>query len=205
MWSFIDVDNIEKHKMIKDKFKNCRIILATNSPRRKELFSSLDIPFKIFTKEIDESYPKEISPLAVAEFLAVKKANAYSAKEKELIITSDTIVIHKDIILNKPKDYSQAYQMLSLISNSSNNVITGVCIKSKNKQISFSETSKVYFSKLDEEEIQFYIKNYNPLDKAGAYGIQDWIGKIGIKNINGCYYNVMGLPIHKLYQELKKF
>lgn len=191
--------------MIKNKFQNFKFILASQSPRRKELFSSLDLPFESFTKNIDESYPENIPKTAVAEFLSVKKSNEHSIQNNEILITADTIVIHKNKILNKPINKLQATEMLELISNSSNTVITGVCIRSNSKKKSFAETTEVSFDTLEQNEIEFYIEKYNPLDKAGAYGIQDWIGKIGVKNINGCYYNVMGLPIHRLYKELKRF
>ncbi len=182
--------------MIKNKFQDLKIILASQS---------LELIFESFTKSIDESYPQKMEPTSVAKFLSEKKSNEYTIKDNEIIITADTIVIHKNNILNKPKDKMQAAQMLRLISGSSNNVMTGVCVRSNNKQISFAESTQVTFDALEESEIQFYIEKYNPLDKAGAYGIQDWIGKIGVKNINGCYYNVMGLPVHRLYQELKRF
>jgi septum formation protein len=191
--------------MIKNKFKNIQLILASQSPRRKELLSSLDLSFESFTKNIDESYPANMAPNLVAKYLSEIKSEAYAIKDNEILITADTIVIHQSKILNKPKDKLHAKEMLKLISNSSNIVMTGVCIRSNKKQLSFAASTEVTFEKLEENEIEFYIENFHPLDKAGAYGIQDWIGKIGIKNINGCYYNVMGLPIHRLYQELKQF
>lgn len=191
--------------MIKNKFKQIQLILASQSPRRKELLSSLDLSFESFTKNIDETFPDGMAPTQVAKYLSEKKSRSYEIKENELLITADTIVIHQNKILNKPKDKLHAKEILELISNSTNIVMTGVCIRSSVKQLSFAESTEVNFEKLEDNEIEFYIEKFNPLDKAGAYGIQDWIGKIGIKNINGCYYNVMGLPIHRLYQELKQF
>ena len=186
-----------------DNLNTKKIILASQSPRRKELFSSFDIPFEVVVKSISESFPSKMNSYHIAEFLAQEKADVFNPKENELIITADTVVIHRNQILNKPKDLSEAKDMLSSLSNSLHEVVTGVCIYHKESKVSFSELTSVRFKKLDNSEIDFYINNYNPTDKAGAYGIQDWIGKIGIKSINGCYYNVMGLPLQTLYKYLR--
>lgn len=187
-----------------DNLNTKKIILASQSPRRKELFSSFNIPFEIIVKPINEDFPSHMNCHHIAEFLAKEKANAFNPKNNELIITADTVVIHEGKVLNKPRDIEEARLMLVKLSNSLHEVVTGVCItQQKESQIIFSELTKVKFKKLDDSEIDFYLKNYNPIDKAGAYGIQDWIGKIGIKSINGCYYNVMGLPLQTLYKYLR--
>lgn len=178
------------------------IILASQSPRRQELLSDLGISFEVKIKPTKEDFPPNMDTHKIAEYLAIKKASAFEPKENEIIITADTVVIHNNNVLNKPKDDDKAKLMLNKLSDSSHNVITGVCIYHKNEKHSFSELTKVQFKALSEKEIDYYIKNYKPSDKAGAYGIQDWIGKIGIKSIEGCYYNVMGLPLHTLYNYL---
>ena len=178
------------------------VILASQSPRRQELLSDLGISFEVKTKPTEEDFPSEMDTHDIAEYLAIKKASAFKPKENEILITADTVVIHNNKVLNKPKDAEEAKKMLNKLSNSSHEVITGVCVYHKNQQHSFSELTKVTFKTISENEIDYYINNFNPSDKAGAYGIQDWIGKIGIKSIEGCYYNVMGLPLHSLYSYL---
>jgi septum formation protein len=187
--------------------KNFNIILASQSPRRKELLAGLNLPFTIKALDIDESYPDEYEKELVPEFLAKKKAEAYSEymNEKTLVIAADTIVLNQGKIYNKPKNREEAYNMLKSISGMTHQVITGVCIKSKIKQISFSDTTLVEFRVLDNAEINYYLDNYAPYDKAGAYGVQEWIGYTGVKSMNGSYFNVMGLPVEKLYLELKKW
>ena len=180
------------------------IILASQSPRRQELLSDLGITFEVITKTVDEHFPSEMNPHLIAEYLANKKSLALHPKGEEIIITADTVVIHKNKVLNKPKNKLEAREMLCKLSNSTHEVVTGVCIYQKNNQFCFSELTKVQFNTLSEKEINYYLNNFNAIDKAGAYGIQDWIGKIGITSIEGCYYNVMGLPLHKLYNYLIK-
>ena len=178
------------------------IILASQSPRRQDLLSDLGITFEVITKPIKEDFPSEMNPNLIAEFLAKKKFSILYPKREEIIITADTVVIHKNKILNKPKNKEEAKEMLSNLSSSTHKVVTGVCIHQENNLFSFSELTKVQFKALSDQEIDFYINNYRTSDKAGAYGIQDWIGKIGIKSIDGCYYNVMGLPLQTLYSYL---
>lgn len=185
-----------------------KIILASNSPRRKELLSGLDLEYEVMVlPNIDESYPLDIPKEEVALYIAKKKAIAYKdlLSENKLVITADTVVVIDDKILGKPIDEADAKQMLQELSGRTHQVITGVCLTTSNKQKSFSVISDVRFSNLDDSEIEYYVSQYKPLDKAGAYGIQEWIGYIGVEHISGSYFNVMGLPIQKLYQELKKF
>lgn len=187
---------------------NYQIILASNSPRRKELLSGLDLEYEVMVlPNIDESYPLDIENEEVALYIAKKKAQAYTdlLTDNKLVITADTIVVIDDKILGKPMDEADAKQMLRELSGKTHQVITGVCLTASNKQKSFSVISDVRFSNLDDSEIEYYASKYKPLDKAGAYGIQEWIGYIGVEYISGSYFNVMGLPIQKLYQELKKF
>jgi len=182
------------------------IILASQSPRRKELLALLDLKFTIEIKAVDEVYPDNLNYTQVAEYLAKLKALAFKNIENDqLIITADTVVVLEGRILGKPKDKTEAIRMLESLSSKSHQVITGVCLTSKDKQISFSSTTKVFFKKLSSLEIDYYIEHYKPYDKAGSYGIQEWIGAIGITKIEGSYFNVVGLPIQELNEQLKEF
>ena len=183
-----------------------KIILASKSPRRKELLNLLDVEFSIEVRAVNEVFSDRLKTDEVAEYLARLKADAFkSIKPDELIITADTVVVLNDEILGKPKNTSEAQQMLKKLSDKSHLVITGVCLKTNDRLVSFSSSTKVYFKKLTTSEIDYYIENYQPFDKAGSYGIQEWIGAIGITKIEGSYYNVVGLPIYKLNEELKQF
>ncbi len=182
-----------------------KIYLASKSPRRQELLKLMGFNFELLLKEVDESYPKELSPVNVAKFIAEKKINAFDEVKDGLVITADTIVVTKDEILGKPVDADDAFRILKKLNQASHEVITGVALKKGTKKLVFAETTTVYFKKLENEQINFYIKNYKPFDKAGAYGIQEWIGLIGISKIDGSYTNVMGLPTEKLYEELLRF
>lgn len=195
-------------EMMLPNLKKYKVILASNSPRRKKLLAGLNIDFEVrVIDDIDESYPSDLDIYDVAEYIACKKAEVYKAgmAEDELLITADTIVSRFDKILGKPDTKEEAVKMLQELSDRVHEVVTGVCLLTKDKKVSFSESSAVSFSKLSEDEIEYYVEKYNPLDKAGAYGIQEWIGYVGVEAINGSFYNVMGLPIQKLYQELKNF
>lgn len=188
--------------------KKYNIILASKSPRRQELLKGIGVEFSILTKDVDESYSRNISVFDVAPFLSLKKAKAFEESElpkNYLVITADTIVVVDDKILGKPVDAEDATNMLRLISGKKHSVITGVTIRTAEKIKTFSVTSKVSFDVLDEDEIEYYVSEYKPFDKAGSYGIQEWIGYIGVKNVEGSYFNVMGLPTYKLYQMLKCF
>lgn len=185
-----------------------KILLASQSPRRQELLAGLDIAFDVFVKKnIDEDYPAEIPAKEVAAFLSQKKANAYQQdlNNDVMIITADTVVIQGKRILEKPQDKNQASEMLSHLSNHTHQVITGVTLTTKDKQHTFSSVTEVQFTTLSQDEINYYIDKYQPYDKAGSYGIQEWIGYIGVEHINGSYFNVMGLPVHQLYTALKAF
>jgi septum formation protein len=193
--------------MLSEILKQKKIILASKSPRRKELLAGLDIEFETRIKDVDESYGTDIENHKIAEFLAQKKANAFDdeLKDNEIVITSDTVVLCNGEVLEKPKTKIQAFDMLSKLSANQHEVVTGVCVMSKTKTIVFSDTTKVWFKALSCEEMNYYIKKYEPFDKAGSYGIQEWIGYIGIKKIDGTYFNVMGLPVNMLYEKLKLF
>ena len=180
------------------------VILASNSPRRKELLEKLDIPFTIKTVNLEEIIPVDITPRKAALYLAELKGDAHDHLARHhIVITADTIVIANNKVLGKPTSIHEAKNMLRALSNKTHEVITAVCIKSDNETHSFDVSTKVTFSVLTEAEINFYINSGNANDKAGAYGIQDWIGLIGISGIEGSYYNVMGFPVHELYKELK--
>ncbi len=194
--------------MILSNLSNKKLILASQSPRRKQLLQGLGIDFSVFVKKnIDEVFDANIPTEKVAEFLAKKKADSYQdiITENTIIITADTVVVHNNTILNKPKDKQDAINMLKSLSDNKHEVITGVCIKSAYKAVLFSSSSLVYFKNLTGNEIDYYIEKYKPYDKAGAYGIQEWIGYIGINRIEGSYFNIMGLPVDLIYNELNQF
>ena len=183
-----------------------KIYLASKSPRRQELLKLMNLPYELLLKEVDESFPADLALIKVAEYIAEKKAASFDQQlEDAVLITADTVVVIDGEILGKPVDEADAFVMLSKLNGKEHSVITGVTLKSKDKIFSFSDTTKVTFTQLSDEQLWFYIKNYQPFDKAGAYGIQDWIGVVGVKSIDGSYTNVMGLPTEKLYQELVKF
>ena len=187
---------------------NYKIILASNSPRRRELLKGLDIDFDVrIIPDIDETYPSGMNPADIPCYIANKKSDAYKAsiKPDELIITADTVVVLDDYILEKPLDREEAIQMIKRLSGRKHQVITAVVMTTSEKRKDFHVTSTVDFAELTNEEIEYYVDKYKPYDKAGAYGIQEWIGYIGVKGIEGSFYNVMGLPIQRLYQELKMF
>lgn len=190
-----------------DNLKGKHLILASKSPRRQQLLKGLDIEFEIRTKEIDEVYDPSMENEKVPEFLAELKAAAFldELRENEILITSDTIVIHDGSILEKPRDPLDAFEMVSKLSGSEHTVVTGVCVWSKDKRLTFSDHTQVEFERLTDEEIHYYIDKYSPFDKAGSYGVQEWIGYIGIKKLCGSYFNVMGIPLRKVYQALKEF
>ncbi|MRT94007.1 Maf-like protein [Ancylomarina sp. 16SWW S1-10-2] len=190
-----------------NNLKDYQLILASQSPRRHQMLKELGLDFKIQTKDVEEVYPDHLKGEEIPIYLAKLKAEAFvlDMNEKELVITADTIVCVDDMVLGKPKDRDDAVNMLKTLSGRSHQVISGVCLKSKNKEVSFSTTTHVHFKKLSLEEIDYYIDNYKPFDKAGAYGIQEWIGFVGIDGIEGSYFNVVGLPIQRLYQELSDF
>jgi len=185
-----------------------KIILASNSPRRKELLSGLGLDYTVKTlPDIDESYPISLRGEEIAKYIARSKADAYKAdmKDDTLLITADTIVLLNGKVYGKPQDLNDAKQMLHDLSGNTHKVITGVCLTTKDKQHAFDVISEVRFAHLDDKEIDFYVEKYQPLDKAGAYGIQEWIGYVAVEYISGSYFNIMGLPVQRLYQELKKF
>jgi len=182
------------------------LILASKSTRRQQLMHEAGFSFTVKTFEVNESFPVDLPVEKVPEFLAIKKAKLFENEIKdEIVLTADTLVILQKEILGKPKDISQARKMLASISGTTHQVITGVCIFSEKKIISFSDLTEVTFKSLSDEEIDFYINHYSPFDKAGSYGIQEWIGMIGIEKIKGSYFNVVGLPIHLVYQHLKPY
>ena len=190
------------------KLNGYKIILASNSPRRKELLSGLDIEYKTrVIPDVDESYPNTLPLEDVADYLAKKKASAYlqQLNDEELLITSDTIVLLENMILGKPATEEESALMLRTLSGKTHKVITAVCLSSTKKQVCFSDTSLVTFGQLTDTEINYYVSKYKPYDKAGAYGVQEWIGYMAVERIEGSYYNVMGLPVFKLYKELKEF
>ena len=193
--------------MLIEKLNKYNIVLGSSSPRRKKLLSDLGIHFTIKKTLAKESYPKKLNGVEIAKFLAKQKGNNIIKKLSGnfLLITADTIVVQKNKLIHRPKNKNEAKEILKNLSKKPHKVISGVCIKSNKKEIVFSETTEVIFNKLEEEEINYYIDNFKPFDKAGSYGIQEWIGYIGIKKINGSYNNVVGFPTAKFYQKLKLF
>jgi len=187
--------------------KNYHIILGSKSPRREELLQGLNIPFETALIDVEETYPREIVGVDIPMYLAEKKANAFIEKlaDNDMLITADTIVWLEGKVYNKPKDKADATAMLRTLSGKTHQVITGVCITTKNKRKTFHVISEVRFARLTSQEIDFYLDNYAPYDKAGAYGVQEWIGYIGVEYIEGSYFNVMGLPIQRVYTELKRW
>tara|TARA_R110002126_G_scaffold206886_3_gene354020 strand:+ start:2745 stop:3323 length:579 start_codon:yes stop_codon:yes gene_type:complete len=191
--------------MLREKLQHYNVILASGSPRRQQFFKDLDIDFSIQLKPIQEIYPEELKRTAITDYLADLKSKAFiNLDEKDVLITSDTIVWLDDKALGKPKNEKEAFTMLRSLSGKKHEVITSISIKNNNNHQIISDVTKVTFKDLSDEEINYYIKNYKPFDKAGAYGIQEWIGFIGITNIEGSYFNVVGLPVHKLYAALMK-
>lgn len=183
-----------------------KIILSSNSPRRRELLAGLDLDYEVrVIKGIDESYPDDIPVADIPVYISRKKAAAYDIAEGELVLTADTVVILGDEVLGKPKDEADAKRMLRELSGRTHQVVTGVCLTTTDKQKSFGVTTDVTFKQLTDEEIDYYVSQYKPLDKAGAYGIQEWIGYIGVTRLNGSYFNVMGLPVQRIYEALKEF
>lgn len=184
---------------------NKKIILASKSPRRQELIKGLELAYEVFTYEVDETFPEHLKGEEIALFLAEKKANAYPKEisNQEVLITADTIVWVNNHVLNKPESEQEAYKMLKEICGTKHHVYTGVCIKTSTQTLAFFDCSEVKIKPLSDAEIWHYIKTYKPFDKAGSYGIQDWFGYVAVEKINGCFYNVMGLPISKLYEKIK--
>ncbi len=192
--------------MLQNQFKNKHFLLASQSPRRQELLKGLDIDFKIVQIETDESFPPHLVREEITEFISKNKSEAYGdLLPNEILITADTLVWLDNEILGKPQDYEEAVKMLRNLSDSTHEVFTSLTIRSVSDSQTFSETTEVSFDPISDEEIHYYLKTYKPFDKAGAYGIQDWLGYAKISRINGCYYNVMGLPLRKLYLELQNF
>lgn len=190
-----------------DNLKKYEVILASNSPRRKELLAGLGVDYEVRTlPDVDESYPETLQGADIPLYIAKEKADAYVAMMQpgELMITADTIVWLDGKVLGKPRDREDALQMLRTMSGRTHEVFTGVCITTTDWQRSFTAQTEVRFATLSEEEIAYYVDNFQPMDKAGAYGVQEWIGFIGVENISGSYYNIMGLPVQKLYRELLK-
>lgn len=193
--------------MLKEKLNKINIILASGSPRRQQFFKEMDLHYSIRLKEIEEIYPEHLQAEEITNFLAKLKANAFEneLKENDVLVTSDTIVWLNGKALGKPKDYDDAFQMLQQLANQTHEVITSVCLKSIDKIEVFHCVTKVTFSNLSDEAIRYYLDNYKPFDKAGSYGIQDWIGLVGISKIEGSYTNVVGLPTEMLFQKLMNY
>lgn len=193
--------------MLKEKLNKINIILASGSPRRQQFFKEMDLHYSIRLKEIEEIYPEHLQAEEITNFLAKLKANAFEneLEENDVLVTSDTIVWLNGKALGKPKNYNDAFQMLQQLANQTHEVITSVCLKSIDKTDVFHCVTKVTFSNLSDEAIRYYLEHYKPFDKAGSYGIQDWIGLVGISKIEGSYTNVVGLPTEMLFQKLMNY
>ena len=193
--------------MLKQKLTNYSIILASGSPRRQQFFKDLDLDFEIRLKDVEEIYPPELKAEEITNYLAELKANAFEGElnDNEILITSDTIVWHNNIALGKPKDEQDAFAILKSLSNATHEVITSVCFKTKEKTETLFEVTKVTLTTLSDDVIRYYMDNYQPYDKAGAYGIQEWFGYVGVSKIEGSYTNVMGLPTDKVFEYLNNF
>ena len=190
--------------MLKDKLKNFSLVLASGSPRRQQFFKDLDMDFSIRVIEIEEIFPPDLKREEITNYLAMLKASAHlkSIQENEIVVTSDTIVWHNKEALGKPKNYDDAFQMLKKLSNTTHEVVTSVCFFTTQSRNILHDVTEVTFKELTDEMIHYYIENYKPYDKAGAYGIQEWIGFIGVQSVKGSYANVMGLPTHKVFAYL---
>ena len=191
--------------MLRNKLSNYNLILASGSPRRQHFFKELDVPFTIEIKEVNEIYPKHLKAAEITDYLADLKSKCFTnLKSNDLLITSDTIVWFEEKALGKPKNKEEAFNMLKKMSGKQHAVYTSISIKSSFFQKIFHDETIVEFEEFTDEEINYYLEKFSPYDKAGSYGIQDWIGLVGVKKIIGSYFNVMGLPVHKLYKELLK-
>lgn len=185
---------------------NCTLLLGSKSPRRRELLERLGIPCRMVDIDVDETLSEAVAPACVAETLARRKSLAYTTAiaDNEVLVTADTVVVHEDTVLGKPRSSEEAVAMLQMLSDCTHQVYTGVCLRGSESMVCFTECTDVSFHHLTLQEITYYVNTYRPFDKAGSYGIQEWIGMVGIDRIEGCFYNVMGLPVARLYKELKR-
>ena len=185
---------------------NCTLLLGSKSPRRRELLERLGIPCRMVDIDVDETLSEAVAPARVAETLARRKSLAYTTAiaDNEVLVTADTVVVHEDTVLGKPRSSEEAVAMLQMLSDCTHQVYTGVCLRGSESMVCFTECTDVSFHHLALQEITYYVNTYRPYDKAGSYGIQEWIGMVGIDRIEGCFYNVMGLPVARLYKELKR-
>lgn len=192
--------------MLKEKLKNHNLILASGSPRRQQFFKELGVDFEIILKPVKEEYPDRLKHFEISNYLAQLKSLSFEGtlKNNDILITSDTIVWHNNEALGKPKSKEEAFKMLRSLSGNTHEVITSVCVKTVSSQKTVHAITKVTFKAFTDDEIWYYINNYQPMDKAGAYGIQEWIGQIGVTKLEGSYFNVMGLPVHLVYQTLNE-
>lgn len=189
------------------KMKDYKLILASKSPRRSQLLIEAGFEFEIRTKEVEETYPEQLTVHDVPAFLSDKKAEASRAtlSDNEILLAADSVVILNNKIYGKPKNEADAFEIIKALSGNMHEVVTGVTLLSKNKKVTFSDVARVYFKELTDDEIRYYVSKYKPLDKAGAYAIQEWIGLTKISKIEGSYYNIMGLPVHLVYEQLERF